>query len=295
MSAVPPAAGSPRPPRPRRRTGRIAPEALTQPTAGMPRGLAGQVAWVAGGGRGIGRAICDRLAAEGALVVVGSRTADEFKEAADAIREAGGQARGIALDVARRESVQAFAAAAEAAYGAPRILVFCAGINVRQPAEDYPEEAWLRVLNINLNGAYRFCQEGGRRMIKAGNGGSIVTITSLLAHMATPNQGAYAASKGGLLQYTRLLAVEWAKHRIRVNSVSPGYVATAMNAAARRQPSYSVNALAATPMKRFGTCDEIAQAVRFLAGPEASFITGTDLPVDGGFLSSRPAIVARTA
>jgi len=257
--------------------------------------LKNKIAWVAGGGRGIGRAICEKLGAQGATVVVGSRTAAEYTETAAAIKRAGGKAHGISLDVGERASVQAFTSAASQDVGDPDILVFCAGINVRQPAEDYPEDAWLKVLNVNLNGAYRFCQEGGRRMIKAGKGGSIVTITSMLSHVATPNQSAYTASKGGLLQYTRLLAVEWAKHQIRVNSVSPGYIETPLNAEARKQASFTDNILVATPMQRFGRCDEIADAVCYLAGPNATFITGSELAVDGGFLTSRPAIVARTS
>ena len=257
--------------------------------------LKDKTAWVAGGGRGIGRAISEKLAASGATVVVGSRTTEENAAVAEAIRAAGGKAHGVALDVGERASVQAFVGAAEKLAGSPDILVFCAGINVRQPAEDYAEEAWHRVLNVNLNGAYRFLQESGRRMIAAGKGGSIVTITSMLSHYATPNQSAYAASKGGLLQYSRLLAVEWAKYNIRVNSVSPGYIETPLNAEARKQASFTDNILVATPMKRFGTCAEVAEAVCWLASPAASFVTGSELGVDGGVLNSRPAIVARTS
>ena len=257
--------------------------------------LKDKVAWVAGGGRGIGRATAEKLAACGATVVIGSRTATESADAAHTIRTAGGKAHGTALDVAERASVQGFVTAAEKFAGPPDILVFCAGINVRQPAEDFTEEAWLRVLNVNLHGAYRFLQESGRRMIAAGKGGSIVTITSMLSHYATPNQSAYAASKGGLLQYSRLLAVEWAKYNIRVNSVSPGYIETPLNAEARKQASFTDNILVATPMKRFGSCAEVAEAVCWLASPAASFVTGSELGVDGGVLHSRPAIIARTS
>ncbi len=257
--------------------------------------LKSKTAWVAGGGRGIGRSIAEKLAGYGATVVTGSRTLSEVTAVADAIRTTGGRAHGAALDVGERASVQAFVAEAEKLAGPPDILVFCAGINVRQPAEDYAEEAWHRVLNVNLHGAYRFLQESGRRMIAAKKGGSIVTITSMLSHYATPNQSAYAASKGGLLLYSRLLAVEWAKYDIRVNSVSPGYIETPLNAEARKQASFTDNILVATPMKRFGSCAEVAEAVCWLASPAASFVTGSELGVDGGVLNSRPAIVARTS
>lgn len=257
--------------------------------------LKNRIAWVAGGGRGIGRAIAEKLAACRATVVIGSRTAAENAEAAAAIGRSGGRAHGVALDVAERSSVQAFVKRAQELTGAPDILVFCAGINVRQPAEDYPEDAWLKVLNVNLNGAYRFCQEAGRVMIAGKKSGSIVTITSMLSHFATPNQSAYAASKGGLLLYTRLLAVEWARYGIRVNSVSPGYIETPLNAEARKQASFTDNILVATPMKRFGRAEEIAEAVCWLASPAASFVTGSEIGVDGGVLHSRPAIIAKTS
>jgi NAD(P)-dependent dehydrogenase (short-subunit alcohol dehydrogenase family) len=257
--------------------------------------LNGQTAWVAGGGRGIGRAICGRLAALGATVVTGSRTESEIAAVAAAIVAQGGKAHAAALDVADRASVRRFVAQAEALAGPPTILVFCSGVNTRLPADEYPDDAWARVLDINLTGAFRFLQESGRRMLAAGKGGSVVTIASLQAHIATPNQSAYCAAKSGLLGYTRLLAVEWAKHGIRVNSVSPGFIETPLTAPAMKQASFRDNALAKTPLARFGQPAEIADAVCYLAGPRASFVTGTDLAVDGGFLTGMPGIVARTA
>jgi gluconate 5-dehydrogenase len=257
--------------------------------------LGGKVAWVAGAGRGIGRAIAEALGRRGATVVVGSRTMAQLEETVAAIAAAGGRGHAVELDVGERGSVQQFVAAAEAVAGGPDILVFCSGINTRLPAEEYPDEAWARVLNVNLTGAFRFLQEGGRRMIAHGRGGSIVTITSIQSHVTTPNQSAYAASKGGLLQYTRLLATEWAKYGIRVNSVSPGFVETPLTAAALKQPAFRDGALAKTPLARFGQPAEIAAAVCFLAGTGASYVTGADLAVDGGFLTGIPGIVARTS
>ncbi len=253
-----------------------------------------KVAWVAGAGRGIGRAIALRLSEEGAIVVVGSRTKAERDAVAGLIRERGGVAHALPLDVASRDSVDAFAeAAVEETGGTPEIAVYCSGMNFRKPADEYPEEQWLRVLDVNLNGAFRFCQATGRRMIAGARGGSIVTITSMLSHVVTPNQSAYAASKGALLQYTKVLAVEWAKHNIRVNSVSPGYIATAINAGIRKEASFTDNVLAKTPLGRFGTPEEIADTVAYLAGPRATFVTGADFVVDGGFLAGHPAIVAK--
>lgn len=256
--------------------------------------MKGKIAWVAGAGRGIGRAIALRLATEGAVVVVGSRTKNEREEVAETIVESGGQALSLPLDVTSRDSVHAFAKAAlEEAGGTPEIAVYCSGMNYRKPAEEYPEQQWLHVLDVNLNGAFRFCQEAGRHMIAGKRGGSLVTITSMLSHVVTPNQSAYAASKGALLQYTKVLAVEWARYNIRVNSVSPGYIATAINAGIRKEASFTDNVLAKTPMGRFGTPEEIAGAVAWLCGPQASFATGADFAVDGGFLAGHPAIVAK--
>src|SRR5687768_12191969 len=121
--------------------------------------LHGQTAWVAGAGRGIGRAIALRLAARGATVVIGSRTSTELEEVARQITLDGGNAHAVTLDVAERPSVQQFVARAEEISGPPNILVFCSGINTRLPAEEYPDEAWARVLNVNLTGAFRFLQE----------------------------------------------------------------------------------------------------------------------------------------
>ncbi len=257
------------------------------------KGLRDKTAVIAGGGRGIGKAVAEKLAGYGANVVIGSRTEAEYAETAEKIRLSGAKAFGFHLDVSDRASVERFVEQAAAVCECIDILVYCAGVNTRLPAEEYPEEVWLNVLNINLNGAYRMCQEVGKRMIESG-GGAIVNITSMMSHVTTPNQSAYSASKGALLQYTKLLAVEWAKYNIRVNAVSPGYIATELNADARRQASYTDNVLHKTPQRRFGTPEEVAEAVCFLASPEASFINGACLPVDGGFLAGHPAIVART-
>ena len=255
------------------------------------RGLKGKVAVVVGGGRGIGRAIAEQLADYGCSVVVGSRTLSEVENTALGIRNAGGSAHGLSIDVQDRSSVSNFADEAFKLYGRADILVYCAGINQRLSAEEYPEETWSKVIDINLTGAYRTCQEFGQRMIAQGGGGSIVTITSMMSHVVTPKQSAYSASKGALMQYTKLLAVEWAKNNIRVNAVSPGYIETEMTKNAIAQSGFRNAVLEKTPMERFGAAAEIAQAVCFLASPEASFITGAILPVDGGFLAGHPAII----
>jgi len=254
------------------------------------KGLQGQVVAVVGGGRGIGRSIAETFAEYGAHVIVGSRTLSEVEQVVSEIKNSGGSAHGIAVDVTDRTQVDKFVEQAWGTYQRVDGMVYCAGVNKRMPAEDYPEEEWQRVIDVNLTGAYRTCQSFGRRMIDQGHG-SIVTITSMMAHVVTPNQSAYSASKGALLQYTKLLAVEWAKHNIRVNAVSPGYIQTEMTAGVMEKEEFRGAVLAKTPQGRLGTTREIAEAVCFLASPQASFITGVCLPVDGGFLAGHPALV----
>jgi NAD(P)-dependent dehydrogenase (short-subunit alcohol dehydrogenase family) len=256
----------------------------------MMRGLQGQVAVIAGGGRGIGRAIAEKFAGYGSKVIIGSRTREQYIAVADEIKHSGGEAHGLALDVQEADSVREFAKQAYEMYGRIDSFVYCAGINKRLPAEQYPAEAWDEVMGVNLRGGFLSCQEVGKRMIGQG-GGSIVTITSMMSHVATPNQSAYAASKGGILQYSKVLAVEWAKYGIRVNSVSPGYIKTDLNAHNFKLESFTDAVLSKTPMGRFGGTGEVAEAVCFLASPEASYITGAVIPVDGGFLAGHQNIV----
>jgi NAD(P)-dependent dehydrogenase (short-subunit alcohol dehydrogenase family) len=253
------------------------------------RGLNDKVAVIAGGGRGIGLAIAELFAEYGSRVVIGSRTVEQVEAAAEGIRERGGQAVGLRLDVAEQDSVQQFTSDAYDAFGRIDIFVYCAGINRRMPAEQYTAEAWDEVTGINLRGAFLSCQEAGKRMIADG-GGAIVTITSMMSHVTTPNQSAYAAAKGGLLQYTKLLAVEWGKYGVRVNAVSPGYIETDLNSNNFRNENFRSQIFGKTPMERFGLKSEIAEAVCFLASPAASFITGACLPVDGGFLAGHPLV-----
>jgi NAD(P)-dependent dehydrogenase (short-subunit alcohol dehydrogenase family) len=254
------------------------------------RGLQDLVVVITGGGRGIGRAIAEKFAEYGSVVVVGSRSLSEVENAAAEINANGGRTFGYALDVANRESVAHFTEQVWTNHQHIDVLVNCAGVNTRLPAETFPEDDWERILNINITGVYRASQEIGRRMIEQGSG-AIVNITSMTSHTVTPNLSAYAASKGALLQYTKSLAVEWAKYNIRVNAVSPGYIETAMTSAILQQPVYQKSILDKTPQQRFGKPEEIAEAVCFLASPAASFITGVALPVDGGFQAGHPQIV----
>ncbi len=254
--------------------------------------LENKVAVVTGGSRGIGKAIAERLLEEGAIVMIGSRTESEWKQTVEELSPSG-TVFGFPLDVAERDSVKDFVFGCLQQAGRIDILVNSAGVNLRLPAVDYPEQEWERILNINLNGVYRMCQEVGRHMIEQ-KSGKIVNITSMMSHTVTPNQSAYAASKAALAQYTKLLAVEWGKHRINVNAVSPGYIMTPLTEKAFAQKEYLQKILSQTPQQRLGLPREIADAVAFLASARASFIHGHLLAVDGGFLAGFPDIAAPT-
>lgn len=252
-------------------------------------GFQGKTVVIAGGGRGIGQAIANKFAQYGCSVIVGSRTMNQVEETVKEIKDTGVEAFGYYLDVSDRKSVQVFFEQAKLCTGQIDHFVYVAGMNKRSAAEAYSEEDWEQIMNVNLTGAYRCCQEAGKIMIAQG-GGTIVTITSMLSHIATPNQSAYSASKGGLLQYTKVLAVEWAKHQIRVNAVSPGYIETELNSNNFKNQVFRENVLGKTPMERFGELGEVADAVCYLSSPAASFITGACIPVDGGYLAGHPAI-----
>jgi NAD(P)-dependent dehydrogenase (short-subunit alcohol dehydrogenase family) len=249
--------------------------------------LQNQTAIVTGGSRGIGKQIVKALLNEGVKVITGSRTETEIRQLLEEVSN--DNLSGTVLDVEDRNSVRSFVDAAISLHGKIDILVNCAGVNFRASAEHYPEEEWLKVINVNLNGAFRVCQEAGRHMIER-KSGSIINITSMMSHVTTPNQSAYAASKAALAQYTKLLAVEWGKYNIRVNGVSPGYIVTDMSKDVLLQPDFQQRILDKTPQNRLGAPEEVADAVVFLASDRAAFISGHILAVDGGFLAGHPSL-----
>nr|WP_255407453.1 SDR family oxidoreductase [Sporosarcina sp. P13] len=257
----------------------------------MSYGLKGKVVIVTGGSRGIGKAIAKEFLDKEATVVIGSRTKEQVEETVTEFSSIG-KIDGFALDISERESVNEFVEKTKQKYGRIDVLVNCAGINTRSPAELFPEEDWMNVMNINLNGAFRMSQEVGKIMIEQ-KSGNIVNITSILTHTTFSKMGSYAAAKAGLAHYTKILAVEWAQHNIRVNAVSPGYIKTDFTKpGALDIPGYRDSVLAQTPQDRFGTPKEVADSVVFLASDQSTFINGHVLVVDGGFLAGHPQIAA---
>jgi 3-oxoacyl-[acyl-carrier protein] reductase len=239
--------------------------------------LTGKTAVVTGGGRGIGRAIALRFAAEGAHVITGDILADRADEVAREIREAGGEASGAPLDVTNPEQVANFFARIPE----PDILVNVAGVGLTKLFLETTVEEWQRVLAVNLTGTF-LCSQHAARGMAARRSGKIINIASLSGQRAGTGRAAYGASKAGVTMLTKVMAVELAPYGITVNEIAPGPVNTEMTAVthdqATRQAYHNL-----IPMRRYAERDEIAAAAVFLASREADFVNGHTLNVDGGF------------
>ena len=250
--------------------------------------LKGKIALVTGAGRGIGGAIARGFAREGADVALVSRTAVQLQAQTDWI-SANTSSRALVLeaDVADPEQAQRAVEQTLEAFGRIDVLVNAAGITMVAPSESLAYEDWQKCLRINLDGTFHFCQQVGRDMIRRGEGGSIINITSVVAHAGIPQRAAYAASKGGVMQLTQNLAVEWARHRIRVNAISPGFIRTEIVEELIRRGVHRPEKLEARiPLGRMGTPDDLVGPAVFLASDESAYITGVVLKVDGGWLAN---------
>jgi NAD(P)-dependent dehydrogenase (short-subunit alcohol dehydrogenase family) len=246
----------------------------------------GKVALVTGGGSGIGRAVCRRLAEEGAEVVVTSRTAEHVDAVAAEVEEACGRTPlAFTIDVGERESVAGGVARAADAHGRIDILSNNAGIELPHGPSvvDTTDEEWERLLRVNVTGYFWACRAA---LPHIGRGGSIVNMASINSFIAWPNDAAYTTTKGALLQFTRALALEVAPQGIRVNSVCPGIIDTPLTDSflelADDRDALRREYEALSPFDRMGTAREVADCVLFLASEEASFVTGAALVVDGG-------------
>ena len=252
--------------------------------------LEGQVAIVTGAGQGIGRAIALTLAKEGAAVVVNDIDLERAKKVADEIKSLGGQAQPIKADVSNREEVNRLVEKTLDNFKKIDILVNNAGTAKLTPTMELTEAEWDSTIDINLKGQFLCSQAVAKHMIKQRRG-KIVNIASLAAHIGTPGLVAYSASKGGVIQLTKVLAVEWGKHNITVNAVSPGLTMTELVKAVFKERPDVFEGVERIPLKRLAMPEDIANAVLFLASPESDYISGQVLPVDGGTLAIHPRLV----
>ena len=247
--------------------------------------LAGKVALVSGAASGMGQSVTTIFAREGAKVIVADILEAEGKQVADKIVSGGGQARFVKLDVTNEAEWDAAVKAAVSAFGKLDVLVNNAGISGTYDADMLSSAAWDTVMGVNAKGVFLGMKYAIPLMKQAG-GGAIVNISSISGFVGQDGvHMAYNASKGAVRIMTKTAAVQFAGDRIRVNSVHPGFMPPMRTSKTSADPTWRAKMLGAVPMKREGRVEEVAHAVLFLASDEASYITGTELVVDGGYLA----------
>jgi 2-deoxy-D-gluconate 3-dehydrogenase len=245
--------------------------------------LKGRVAVVTGGNGGIGLGMARGLAGAGAAVVVAGRNREKSLRAVGELEALGADAVAVEADVTDEASVTALFRQAVDRFGRVDVLVNNAGINIRKPPQDLALAEWRLVLDTNLTSAF-LASRAAYPLMKARGGGKIINIGSMMSIFGASFAPAYAASKGGIVQFTRACASAWAPDHIQVNAVLPGWIDTDLTAEARRQiPGLHDNVIRRTPERRWGVPDDLGGVAVFLASPASDFLTGTAIPVDGGY------------
>ncbi len=244
--------------------------------------LKGRVALVTGGNGGIGLGMARGLGHAGALVIVAGRNADKSREAAHELRKEGCHADSIETDVTDEGMVAQLFHETGQRHGRLDILVNNAGTTVRKRPEELSLQEWRHVMDTNLTSAFLCCQ-AAYPLLKR-QGGKVINIGSMMSIFGAPFAAAYGASKGGIVQFTRSLATAWAAENIQVNAVLPGWIDTELTQGAREQvPGLNERVLARTPAGRWGAPSDMAGVAVFLASSASDFVTGTAIPVDGGY------------
>ena len=244
--------------------------------------LTGKVAVVTGGNGGLGLGMALGLAGAGASIVVASRNQAKTEQALRAIEALGVKALGVYLDVLQPDLVAACIQQTVETFGGLDILVANSGTVVRKPPEELSIEEWDLVLDTNLKGTFLCCRAAFPHLVKRG-GGKIITNGSMFSIFGSTVRSAYPASKGGIVQLSKSLAVAWAKHNIQVNCILPGWLMTELTSPVYQHPEFGPAIVKRTPAGRWGTPDDIRGAAVFLASRASDFVTGTAIPVDGGF------------
>jgi 2-deoxy-D-gluconate 3-dehydrogenase len=245
--------------------------------------ITGKVAVVTGGNGGIGLGMAQGIAACGAHVVIAGRNADKARAALESLHALGVEARFVAADITKKAECDKLMQETVSLFGRLDILVNNAGTSIRKMPQEFTEEEWHHVLDTNLTSAFLCSQAAYPAMVKAG-GGKMINIGSMMSLFGAPYAAPYASSKGGIVQMTRALATAWAKDNIQVNAVLPGWIDTDLTKRARQQVQGLQDSVEKrTPVGRWGTPPDMSGVAAFLAGPASDFVTGTAIPVDGGF------------
>lgn len=250
---------------------------------GIDFGLRGKVALVTGAGRGIGRSVSLVLARAGCDVALVSRSKNELDFVAQKIIGMEQRARVFIADLTQFDHLPHLVRGVVKEMGGIDILVNNAGINIPQKSLDVTEKAWDAIMNINLKAAFFMAQASGKIMIEQGRGGRIINISSQTGSMALDKRAVYGASKAGLNLVTKVLAVDWGPHEILVNAVAPTFIETELSKDFLADPEFRKYALRKNVLNRFGTPDDVAAAVLYLASPAANLVTGQVLFVDAGW------------
>jgi NAD(P)-dependent dehydrogenase (short-subunit alcohol dehydrogenase family) len=243
--------------------------------------LQGKVAIVTGAARGNGRAITEGLVRAGVDVALADILKEELAASAQAMLGGGGKVLAVETDVSRPDDLRRLVERTAEAFGRIDILVNCAGITGQGRSEDYDDQRWLHIFDVNTNAAFRLGKLVVPHMIKQ-KGGAIINITSVAASLGFPGDPAYLASKGALRQLTRALATDWARYNIRVNSICPGYFRTALTEKSWNDPAKRAVRANRSMLRRWGDSSELVGPVIFLASAASSFMTGQELAIDGG-------------
>ena len=245
--------------------------------------LKGRVAVVTGGNGGIGLGMARGLAGAGAAVVVAGRNAEKSRRAVAELTGLGAEAVAIECDVAAEAAVEALVRGTVDRFGRLDVLVNNAGMNIRKPVQDLTLAEWRQVLDTNLTSAFLACR-AAYPVMKRNGGGKIINIGSMMSIFGASFAPAYAASKGGIVQLTKAMASAWARDNIQVNAVLPGWIDTELTQNARREvQGLHDRVLARTPADRWGEPEDLSGIAVFLGGPGSDFVTGTAIPVDGGY------------
>lgn len=239
-------------------------------------------ALVTGASQGIGAGVAIELARQGHDVAVTSTRLEKLSPVLDGIRAAGGRALPVQLDIREQPGIDAAMASVVAEFGGVDVLVNNAAAALRKPALETSPDEWNQVLATNLTGTFFMTQAMGRHLIAGGRGGSVICITSTHGLVGMAGRATYGITKAGIIHLCKMLAVEWAAHNIRVNSVAPGAVITPSRQGMAKAADHDQIRMARIPMKKLCTVEDVAAAVAYLASPQAAYVTGQTLVLDGG-------------